>query len=87
MTVLYSSEPLHHPQAFLTFTLYFLALIFGLLLDFVNFPTMAKKDLSFSSFLSENPMIMSIDSTEVITTSPGPILLHYGLLEMVLKTV
>ena len=48
---------------------------------------MVEKASSFSSFLAGTPMILSIDSREVITISLGLILLHYGLLEMVLKTI
>ena len=48
-------------------------------------PTMVEKDSSFSLFMFGT--LLSFDSREVITISPRPILLHYGLLEMVLKTI
>ena len=48
---------------------------------------MAEKASSFSSFRAGTPMITVNRLKGVITISLGLILLYYGLLEMVLKTI
>ena len=48
---------------------------------------MADKAPNFSSFPSGTPMIIVNRLKGSDNYSPGPIMLHYGLLEMVLKTI